>query len=534
MANFKEIMALCVEGKSYGQIAAALGCSRRDISRVQAIIRDRGIDKERFESLSPQWFADVFDDGRASRSKAYDQPDFAAMAKRLGHNKHLTRHKLWLDYISTECAPGLEKYQYSQFCHHFSGFIRANDLRDVIEHAPGQELYVDWAGDKIAIIDQASGHVALKASLFLAVCPYSGLLFATAAENEKMPAWLECHVKALNYLGKLPAIIVPDNASTATYRPKRHQSYRAVTARYADFADFYDLVIVPTRPGKPKDKAAVERAVQIAYSRILGYFDGEVFYSLDELNEAIADRVEDINCVLTRADGTTRRQRFDTHEAPVMRELPAQAFTEVVWRSPKVDRNWHVCCDYQYYSVPYELVGKVLRARLTTTTVSLFDGDELVAEHDRHHGFRYRYSTNHAHGPQGSDDTVDVLTRDELLKWASSFGPNTVKVITTIVDNNAASIPRGLSLARNVLANLGRRHDKTSLEPACAVVVGKKLAANFAVIKRIQADIGHNRQAVPQQSPASSYPQVVDITNMKDAVFIRPASHFNDVEWEEA
>lgn len=91
MANFKEIMALCVEGKSYGQIAAALGCSRRDISRVQAIIRDQGIDKERFESLSPQWFADVFDDGRASRSKAYDQPDFAAMAKRLGHNKHLKR-----------------------------------------------------------------------------------------------------------------------------------------------------------------------------------------------------------------------------------------------------------------------------------------------------------------------------------------------------------------------------------------------------------------------------------------------------------
>ncbi len=58
---------------------------------------------------------------------------------------------------------------------------------------------------------------AFKASLFVAVSPYSGLMYVTAAANEKMPAWIECHVKALNYLGKVPAVIVPDNASTATY-----------------------------------------------------------------------------------------------------------------------------------------------------------------------------------------------------------------------------------------------------------------------------------------------------------------------------
>lgn len=523
---------MCLAGKSYSQIVAALECSRRDISRVRTIIRDHNIDQDRFDSLSPQWFDDVFDDGRSSRSKAYDQPDFEALARRLANNKHLTRHKLWLDYVSTDCAAGLEKYQYSQFCSHFSAFIQANDLRGVIDHEPGQELYVDWAGDKIPIVDEASGQVAFKASLFVAACPYSGLLFAVAAENEKMPAWLDCHVKALNYLGKVPAMIVPDNALTATYRPKRNQAYRAVTARYADFADFYDVYIVPARVRKPKDKAAVERAVQIGYSRILGYFDHDVFYSLDELNEAIAQRIEDINCVMVRPDGTTRRQRFDTHEAPVMRDLPHEAFTEVSWRSPKVDRNWHVCCDYQYYSVPYQLVGKVLRARLTTHTVSLFDGDQLVAEHDRLHGFRYRYSTNPAHQPNGETGT-NILTRDELVKWAGSFGPNTVTVITKILDTNAAAIPRGLSLARNVLANLGRKHDKASLEPACAVVVEKKLACNFAVIKRIQSDIAHHQPAPPPPVTPPTQSAAVDLTGMEDSVFIRPDSHFDDMESED-
>lgn len=177
---------------------------------------------------------------------------------------------------------------------------------------------MDWAGDKIPIVDQLTGEVGLKASLFVAVCPYSGLMFVTAAADEKMTSWIDCHVKALEYIGKLPAVIVPDNASTATYKPRRNSSYRMVTDRYADFGSYYDITIVPTRPGRPRDKAAVERAVSIAYKRILGYFDGEVFHSLEDLNEAITTRVEDINTVMTRADGTTRRQRFDLEEKPVM------------------------------------------------------------------------------------------------------------------------------------------------------------------------------------------------------------------------
>lgn len=128
-----------------------------------------------------------------------------------------------------------------------------------------------------------------------------------------------------------------------------------------------------------------------------------MFYSLDQLNEAIASRVEDINTVMTRPDGTTRRQRFDADEVPLMRPLPDMAFTEVSWRQAKVDRNWHITCDYQYYSVPFRLVGTTVRVRVTSQLISVFNGDQLVAEHDRLHGFRYRYSTDPAHGPRGDD-----------------------------------------------------------------------------------------------------------------------------------
>lgn len=369
----------------------------------------------------------------------------------------------------------------------------------------------------------------------MAVLPYSGLLFVTAAANEKMPAWIDCHVKALNYVGKLPGVIVPDNASTATYRPKKNSTYRMVTDRYQALADYYQVTIVPTRAGKPRDKAAVERAVKIVYTRILGYFDKEVFYSLDQLNEAIADRVEDINTMMRKADGSTRRERFDEEEAVVMRDLPSTPFTEVSYKRLKVDRNWHITCDYQYYSVPYQLVGKTVTARLTPQLVSVFDDDRLVAEHTRLHGFKYRYSTDPQHGPSGDSDGHNVLTRDELLSWASSFGPATNTVVTMILDRNSAAVPRGLIQARNVLANLGKKHNKATLEPACQQLLNKKLAPTMAVIKRIQTDIAHNHMAttkptVARHTPATdtgTAPAVPITDSLSKAVFIRPADHYN-------
>ncbi|MDK8809252.1 IS21 family transposase, partial [Corynebacterium striatum] len=102
------------------------------------------------------------------------------------------------------------------------------------------------------------------------------------------------------------------------------------------------------------------------------------------------------------------------------------------------------------------------------------NGEQLVAEHTRLHGFKYRYSTNPQHGPRGDDEGHKALTRDELLAWASSFGAATHAVIAMILDRNSAAIPRGLIQARNVLANLGKKHNKATLEPACQQVLDKK------------------------------------------------------------
>lgn len=113
VANFKQIIAMWVEGASYAQITHALGCSRRDVSRAKTVINDEALTLESFRQLPPGWFDARFFDGRSKRTLSFDQPDFQALARKLQSNKHLTRHKLWMDYLSQPCASDKTKYQYS-------------------------------------------------------------------------------------------------------------------------------------------------------------------------------------------------------------------------------------------------------------------------------------------------------------------------------------------------------------------------------------------------------------------------------------
>ena len=183
--------------------------------------------------------------------------------------------------------------------------------------------------------------------------------------------------------------------------------------------------------------------------------------------------------------------------------------------------------------MPFRLIGKTLRARLTNDLVSIFDGDRLVAEHSRLHGFRYRYSTDPANDPDGDTHGVEVLTRDELLKRASSFGPATIKAITQILKRNEKAVPRGLHTARNVLVKLGNKHNKTSLDPARQQIPEHNLVPNMQGIARIQTDIARKHQqqpAPPTAVLADRARKPVAIDKVAGAVFIRPASHYDQVK----
>jgi len=520
MANYRVILEQVLAGRGYSEVVEIVGCSRRDVSRVKQVITQRGVTSA--AAVSDAELAEWFPDRRRRVSEEYDQPDLVRVLASMKSNRHFTLLLGWRRYADAK-NPGKKKYGYSQFCALFADYVRTNDLVATLHHEPGRAMLVDWAGDTIDVVDAVTGEIT-RAVLFVAVLPFSGVLFCRAFENMRSEAWLDAHVRTFSFFGGVAQIVVPDNPTTSTHQRHKGDAERVVNARYQQLADHYSTAIVPARARKPRDKAAVENAVNVVNKRVIGYLEDDVFTTLAELNDAIQERVREINCDLRRADGTTRWERFETEEAALLGPLPDTRFEEAQWKELKVGRNYHVTADTQRYSVPYKLAGRLLRVRLTTSKVTVFDGVEVVCEHRRLNGRKGQYSTLAEHVPPQHRNIDGLWSRTWFTDRARSFGPATVEVIEQILDRHAIEA-QGYLDCQNILNGLGKRN-RERLEAACQEILNRHALATYTTIKRIMAAIDSDTKKPRPTAPAASTRKRRNDATVGPDVFVRDASHY--------
>lgn len=522
MTDYRAIVQLVVAGRSYSEIVEQVGCSRRDVSAVKKAVAAEGITAERAASITDAELAVLFPDGRRNVSAEYDQPDFASTLASMKANRHFTLQQAWRRYVGS-AGPG-KKYGYSQFCALFSDRVVSLDLVATLHHEPGRAMLVDWAGDTVDLVDAVTGQVS-RAYLFVAVLPYSAVVFCCGFMSQKSEAWLAGHVGAFEYFGGVPQLVIPDNPTTSTHRPTRGDPARVVNARYQQMADHYGTAIVPARVRKPRDKAAVEKAVDVVNKRVIGYLAEDVWTTLADLNTAIVERIREINEEIRRADGTTRWERFQTEEAPLLAALPTERFTEVEWKEVKVGRNYHLTCDYQHYSVPHRLAGQLLRVRLTAATVTVFDGHDIVCEHRRLHGRKGQYSTLPEHVPPAHREVSGLWSRRWFTDRARSYGPATVAVIEQILDRHQIEA-QGYLDAQNILSGLGKRN-RARLEAACQEIVNVGAHPTYTTVKRVLATIDSDTKTPPVITPAAATGKPTQTGQKAPAdVFVRDANYY--------
>src|SRR5699024_11026062 len=303
----------------------------------------------------------------------------------------------------------------------------------------------------------------------------------------KSPAWLDAHIQAFAMLGGVSALVVPDNPRTSSHPRSRGSKERVINARYQQLADHYQTAIVPARSGKPRDKAAAENAVGIVEKRVLGYLADEVFTTLADLNEAIDARVDEINHDMPDVNGVTRWQRFVAEEQHTLGQLPDTRFEEVQWKQLKVGRNYHIRADSQHYSVPYQLAGQLVSVRLTSTGVTVFDGNTMVSEHARINDRKGQYSTLAAHVPERHQGIDGLWSRSWFTDRARSFGPATLAVINQILDRHVIEA-QGHLACQNILEGLGHKN-RAVLEAACQQLINRNGYATYTTLKRLMAGI---------------------------------------------
>lgn len=457
MRTIREIFRLHFEHElSQRAIARACAVSPTTVGEYLELARTAGLDWSAISSKGDEALKQLLLPEGAPPQPRRPQPDFATIQKEL-KRKGVTLQLLWEEYR----AIYPDGYGRTQFFERYRAYAKTVDPVMRFTHKAGEKLFVDFSGVRPGYVNRETGEV-IEAELFVAVMGASDFTFAVATDNQQIPNWLKAHVAAFEYLGGCPDCVVPDQLKSAVKTSCRYDP--EINPAYASLADHYGVAVVPARPGKPRDKAKVENGVLNAQRRILAALRNRTFFSLAELNAAIAGELEKFNDRPLQGIGKSRRQLLEELDRPVLKPLPAQRFELHEWKKAGVNIDYHIDVNRSFYSVPYTLIGKEVEACLTATTVEVFHNGERVASHRRTYR-KGEYVTLDAHRPPKHLKYLQ-WTPERLRRWGENIGPQTGAMIAAIVTGTAHSehaYRKCLGLLR-----LDKTYGTDRLELACA------------------------------------------------------------------
>jgi transposase len=416
-------------------------------------------------------------------------PDFAWVHREL-RRPGVTLQLLWHEYVEAEPAG----YRYSQFCEKYRRWARKlrPSMRQV--HRAGEKTFIDYSGKRPSIVNRITGETT-AVELFVAVLGASSYVYAEASLSQELPNWVGSHVRMAEFLGGSTEIWVPDNLKSGITTPCPYEPEANRT--YADLAEHYGAVVIPARPGHPRDKPKVEVGVQVVQRWILAALRNRTFFSLTELNEAIRDKVRQINDRLMKKLGASRRELFERLDKPALKPLPADRYEMRRWKACGVNIDYHIEVDHNYYSVPHPLFGEDVEARFTQSTVEIFFKGNRVASHARLWG-RGRYSTQPEHMPAAHRAHAE-WSPSRLISWGEKTGPATGRVVAEIL-RRYPHPEQGYRSCLGLL-RLSKRYGPERLEAAC--VRAERLGSpRYQTAKNILAS-GADRRALDDDEAAT-------------------------------
>ncbi|MDH6513694.1 IS21 family transposase [Polynucleobacter sphagniphilus] len=479
MRKIKEVLRLRFEcGLSLNAIARALELSKGAVAKYDALARAAQLDWASIEPLTEEQLAKRLLPPQAMvpGQNQFAPIDFILVNQEM-KKKGLTLQLLWGEY----CEAATQKpYGYTSFCIHYAAFAKTlkPSMRQI--HKAGEKCFVDYAGPTIPIIDVLTGEIT-RAQIFVAVLGASSYTFALATRAQKTEDWLLGQRKAFEYFGGVTQVIVPDNPRSLVANPDRYEPQ--VGRSYAEFAAHYGCAVIPARPRKPQDKSKVEVGVQVVERWILARLRHQQFFSLADLNIAIAHLLEELNTRPFKKLPGNRRSAFEAIDKPALKSLPATIFESCSWKKAKVGIDYHVELEHHYYSVPYQYARKAVELRVTPTVVEILCEGKRIAAHVRvmrtgySHGLSSQ-TTVPEHMPKAHEAHLE-WSSERLLNWGQGIGAFTQSLVSHLLHQKA--YPELAYRACLGLLNLSKSYGKERLEAACAIAVANNAMTQKSV-----------------------------------------------------
>jgi len=477
-------------GGTHRAVAQSLGVSVGTVGTTVLRARAAGLDWPQVQALTDDALETQLYGAARPAGRGRPVPDCAYLhteRKKPG----VTLELLHLEYLERHPTG----YRYTRFCDLYRRWLARHRLSMRQEHRAGEKVFVDYAGQHPHLVDPTTGEV-IEVELFVGVLGASNYTYAEATRTQQLPDWLGSHQRLLTFFGGVPGAIVPDQLKTGVTVACRYEP--GLQRTYEEFAQHNGTVILPARPGKPKDKAKIEVGVQVAERWILARLRHEMFFSLPALNARITELLTDLNARRMRRYEASRQELFACLDRPALRPLPATPFVYGEWKVAKVGIDYHVEVDHHYYSVPHALVQTAVDVRLTALTVEIFQRGQRVAAHLRS-AARGRHTTVTAHMPLAHQRHRD-WSPARLIAWAATVGPQTAAFVEALLTDRPHP-EQGYRSCLGIL-RLAKRDGAVRLEVACA----RALAAGARSYRHVDAILKHglDRCPLPDAGPAST------------------------------
>ncbi len=501
MHKIKEIYRLkLVCGLSHRQIAASTGASKGTIGDYLLRAKTAGLGWSQIEGMKEaELERRLFAASRPVRaSPSRPVPRWAEIHQEL-KGKGVTLALLWQEYKGR--FP--EGYQYSRFCDLYRLWRGQLDVCLRQTHKAGEKLFVDYAGQRVEIVDAKTG-LTRPAQIFVAVLGASSYTYAEATWTQELRDWVGSHRRAFEFFGGSTELLVPDNLKSAVTTPCRYEP--ELNRTYEEMAAHYGSAVMPARVRKPRDKAKVEAGVLLVERWILARLRHQTFFSLAALNREIRQLLTRLNDKPLQQLAVSRRELYERVDRPALKPLPLARYVFSRWKKVRVSIDYHVEFQRHYYSVPYQLVRKQLDLRATSETIECFHRGQRVASHRRNRN-KGRHTTIREHMPRAHQQYLD-WTPKRLVRWATKTGGATEGVVEAIL----ASRPHPQQGFRSCLGllRLGKRYSPQRLEAACR----RALAIGSASYKSVQSILktGLDEQALlpltTTETPVIEHPNI--------------------------
>jgi transposase len=381
--------------------------------------------------------------------------DFKYFHKELAR-PYVTLQLLWQE----ESEKNKSFYSYSHFSRRYKEWRKTLDISMRQVHKAGEKLFIDYAGTTVPITNRKTGEVK-PAQLYLATLGASSYTYAEVTWTQSTIDFISSSVNTFEFFGGVSEQLIPDNLKSAVQIASRYEP--TINRTYRELAKHYGSVVIPARVRKPKDKALVEGAVLIASRWILAALRNRTFFSLNEANEAIWELLEKMNSKKFQKMDGSRESIFNEIEKKELKPLPNTRFIISEWKKTKANIDYHVDIEKTYYSVPFQLRGKVFDARYTSQTVELFLDGKRITSHKRLHK-KGTHSTHSEHMPKSHTLNLD-WPPSRIISWARSIGACTALMVTRIMEQREHP-EQGYKACLGIIS-LEKKYSKERLENAC-------------------------------------------------------------------